>query len=65
MGGCANEATWRCANTVVDEVIEMVGEIMDGYPHPWEIEKLPFRNDMCSNIRLKIPGIIEPNAPVV
>ncbi|MBA3904985.1 MAG: hypothetical protein C0522_15130, partial [Rhodocyclaceae bacterium] len=59
-GGCAN-STWRCANNVVDWVIAEASRLMADYPNDWQIEELPFNDDMCSNIRLTIPGELYPD----
>ena len=63
-GGCA-DATWRCAHAVVDETIAEINKLMAGYPYPWRVEKLTFRADMCSNIRLVLDGLNSTNDVVV
>lgn len=55
-GGCLEG--WRCAYHVVDEVIEAVSELMSKYPYEWSVEPHQFRTDMCTNIRMVIPGAV-------
>ena len=64
-GGCFDAETWRCAHLVVEQVVSAVEDLLEHYPHPWSIERAPFRADMCSNIRLVIPGATKPSSVVV
>ena len=48
--------TWRCAHGVVDELVSKIRAIMADYPYAWRVETLPFRSDMCPNVRLVVQG---------
>ena len=34
-GGCADESTWRCAHTVVNELVTEIKSLMKNYPYRW------------------------------
>lgn len=55
-GGCGNG--WRCAYNVVDELIKEVEGMMSDYPWEWSILPHTFRSDMCTNVRMIIPGAV-------
>jgi hypothetical protein len=54
--GCA-DSTWRCAFHAVDYIENEVNNIMAEFPGEWQVERVPFRNDMCPNIVVTIDGI--------
>ena len=64
LGGCA-DPTWRCSNNVVDEIEAEIQNILQEYPFDWEVEQVPFRNDMCNNIVVKIRGELMPDEVVI
>jgi len=50
---------------VVNDVVNEVSNLLKNYPHQWKIEQVPFRSDMCNNIRLIFTGSVNPNSLVV
>lgn len=62
--GCA-DASWRCAFHVVDELIAEINTIMQNYPYDWEVQKVEFNPNMCSNVIVSITGELEPDEVVI
>jgi hypothetical protein len=55
-GGCADE-TWVCAKDAVDYIESEVNVIMAAFGGDWEVERKPFRTDMCPNVVVTIKGV--------
>jgi len=58
LGGCIDN-TWRCSYGIVNEMEERIRGYFASYPGEWRVFQEGFRDDMCNNLILEIPGRVD------